>query len=452
MTPAHKIATCLVRRWTNLYTWGLPPVQRTARQAEIESDLWELEHDPDAARHRSMAVQIVVRLLAGIPDDLAWRMEMSATPHELPVRALAAAGMMTSPRRVSAFGISGTIHVLGISALVWLTSQGYLYWRNPNAAAERQADVWNQVDSDRPFDESQLRPGPDQDDAASTGGGNKFIANLLHNRYSLSVRDGRLGGTGAPLLQSAIDESRFVLLGENHGLAPTPALGSAICNAAGASPFRAIAVEEGPMVAGQLQKWAAEPDGWSSVAAYKSRFPDYLHIYGSPEEFQMLQQCHRAARGGLELWGLQESHDTHTVMPRPEDIRRREALMKTRFAGEYARMAADGGDPRVLLKFGAFHIYRAINPAGGHGIGNYVAEFAARQKTRSLHIRLMAASEKDPRSRYLLAFLKNQLPADWTLFDLRALRPNFNTLVSKESTELATLVFGIDLLVLVPVQ
>ena len=50
----------------------------------------------------------------------------------------------------------------------------------------------------------------------------QFIAKLLPSRYVLSVRSGQLSGAGAQVLKAAIAESRFVLLGEYHGLAQTP--------------------------------------------------------------------------------------------------------------------------------------------------------------------------------------------------------------------------------------
>jgi hypothetical protein len=43
----------------------------------------------------------------------------------------------------------------------------------------------------------------------------------------------------------------------------------------------------------------------------------------------------------------------------------------------------------------------------------------------------------------------NLLPSDWTLFDLRPLRPEWNALGVRDP-ELATLVFGYDILVMVP--
>jgi hypothetical protein len=64
-------AAALVRRWTWLYTWPLPATVRQNRLAEIESDLWELQHEARSDR-LNPAVQMLVRLFLGIPDDLRW--------------------------------------------------------------------------------------------------------------------------------------------------------------------------------------------------------------------------------------------------------------------------------------------------------------------------------------------------------------------------------------------
>lgn len=68
-------ATAAVRAWTRIYTARMRPTLREARRAEIESDLWESLHDPDAPRGVAAGVHMLVRLAAGIPHDLAWRAE-----------------------------------------------------------------------------------------------------------------------------------------------------------------------------------------------------------------------------------------------------------------------------------------------------------------------------------------------------------------------------------------
>src|ERR1700704_5576620 len=61
----------------------------------------------------------------------------------------------------------------------------------------------------------------------------RLTATLLQNRYAISARDGQLSGAGAHVLRSAIAQSRFVLLGEDHGVAQTPEFWAAVCHAAG---------------------------------------------------------------------------------------------------------------------------------------------------------------------------------------------------------------------------
>jgi hypothetical protein len=366
----------------------------------------------------------------------------------------------------------------------------------------------------------------------------RFMATLLQNRYSLSVRNGQFSGTGAQVLQSAIAQSRFVLLGENHGLAQNPGFAEAICSGAGRERFQTMAVEEGPLAAAELEPWVRRQDGLAQLTAFEQQFPNSLNIYGAREEFQMLQRCARAAEREFHLWGLNqealgaggfmlsriiqrgvrgdaaqamrqllqnnddadrkvrqtgnlfelfmisadaqdlaraaallqkegspesqslfksliESHEINRVPPSEfGNARRRERLMKTLFAAAYARAVTTAPvPPRVLLKFGAFHVYRGRNPVHGSGLGNYVAEFAEGIGAQSLHIRLTPVNGSgpvEPGSRFLRSLSSHLLQTDWTMFDLRPLRQDFNALAGAMDRDVATLVFGIDILVIVP--
>lgn len=63
----------------SLYTIGLPTEVKRTRGEEIDSDLWEQTQDasgPENGR-QSLPVQILGRLLFGVPDDPFWRMENS---------------------------------------------------------------------------------------------------------------------------------------------------------------------------------------------------------------------------------------------------------------------------------------------------------------------------------------------------------------------------------------
>ena len=95
---------------------------------------------------------------------------------------------------------------------------------------------------------------------------------------------------------------------------------------------------------------------------------------------------------------LVESHEINRTSPAVYgNARRRERLMKTLFAANYARAARTAAaPPKILLKFGAYHVYRGLNPVHGSGIGNYVAEFAEGQGAQSLHIYLMPVKGSQP--------------------------------------------------------
>jgi hypothetical protein len=71
--PLLQATVGLVRLWTRLYSWQLPERIRNARRAEIESDLWECQQA--ATRTAWLPLQIIARLILGLPDDLGWRFE-----------------------------------------------------------------------------------------------------------------------------------------------------------------------------------------------------------------------------------------------------------------------------------------------------------------------------------------------------------------------------------------
>jgi TonB family protein len=76
-----------------MYTWRLPPAVREARREEIESDLWESSHDGDMT-HAELAIQMVMRLMLGIYDDLAWRVGQLRVTTRLPLRSVMTAAVL----------------------------------------------------------------------------------------------------------------------------------------------------------------------------------------------------------------------------------------------------------------------------------------------------------------------------------------------------------------------
>jgi hypothetical protein len=73
-------AIALTRAWTAIYTRGLPADLRAERREEIDCDLWEHQRLADLRRQpvTGTAVEILLRLLLGMPADIFWRFEAGA--------------------------------------------------------------------------------------------------------------------------------------------------------------------------------------------------------------------------------------------------------------------------------------------------------------------------------------------------------------------------------------
>jgi hypothetical protein len=74
-------AIALTRSWTAVYTRGLPPDVRAERREEIDCDLWHQQRLADLEREpvTGTAIEILVRVVLGIPSDLLWRLEAGST-------------------------------------------------------------------------------------------------------------------------------------------------------------------------------------------------------------------------------------------------------------------------------------------------------------------------------------------------------------------------------------
>jgi hypothetical protein len=379
-------------------------------------------------------------------------------------------------------------------------------------------------------------------------------AKLLQNRYSLTLSNGQFTGPAAQLLQSAVAQSHFILVGEQHGFAQSPSFWSALCSIAVPAGFHSMAIEEGPLAAGELEQWSTRVDGEAQLIAFRKQFPESIDIYTTHEDFAMLQHCARASQSPFHLWGLNqealgaspfvfqrildthpgpaaasamqqllqqndaaytralqtgniddlfmisasdhqlardaqllqqenpeaqslfasfiESHQINRVSPAdPANAARRTQLMIRLFTANYAAATRTESPPKVLFRFGALHIYRGLNPVHGHGIGSYIAGFAAQQHTQSLHILIVAVAGSAPGFHRighpqpppqtfdikndpffypsLEPFLNHLYPSGFTVFDLRPLRADLSH-QPHISPAVANLISGIDLLVLIP--
>jgi hypothetical protein len=388
---------------------------------------------------------------------------------------------------------------------------------------------------------------------------NKFTDRLLQNRYELNFQEGRLSGTGLPVLQNALAGAQFVLIGEDHGISQIPQFAGAVCDLIGPQGFHTLAIETGPLAAAELQQWITHDSGRAKLVDFEKNFPETIAFYNFQEEYHLLSQCARSAQGrNFQLWGLdqelmgasgfiltrilethpgqqaadeakrllQKNDEAHAAAVKsgsPGDIfmmtasdadlnhlrdllrtegnptsqalidaliksrniyqknmngsgydsnRERALLMKANFANDYKQATqAEGAAPKVLFKFGAWHMYKGMNPLRNNDMGNFVTELADGQGATSLHIVILGvkgsqlrfagigrpyqaadlnlAENKDSDFLFLKPMFDSLESEGWTMFDLRALRKGFRSLEPVDK-EMERMVFGYDLMVLIP--
>jgi hypothetical protein len=150
--------------------------------------------------------------------------------------------------------------------------------------------------------------------------------------------------------------------------------------------------------------------------------------------------------------------------------RQRALLMKKNFVGPFAAELQKGGaPPKVLFKFGAWHMYRGLNPMHSSELGNLAGEFAEAHGLKSVHILIAGVKgqqlhfvgigrlpepapldlTEDKGAAFCKPLFDNQLTGSWTLYDLRALRSDFSK-YGEIDAGLERIIFGYDFVVLIP--
>lgn len=232
-----------------------------------------------------------------------------------------------------------------------------------------------------------------------------------------------------------------------------------------------LASRPGPIARAALAA-LAEQDRKATATAIASGSPFDLFLL-SANQVDLDRAAAAVARDGGErarhLFGqLQESRAIyHASRARKGDPNgRRARLMKRTLA---AQLDANPR-ARLLLKFGAMHAYKSINPLDQRDLGAYVAERAEGESVSSLHIIVLGArgseasyagvgrptavrsfdmsgERPDWRKDVALARPAGAAPGAWMLVDLRALR---NEGLKSAPQEWRDLALGYDIAILAP--
>ncbi|MBI1683902.1 TraB/GumN family protein [Caulobacter hibisci] len=234
-----------------------------------------------------------------------------------------------------------------------------------------------------------------------------------------------------------------------------------------------LASRPGPLARAALTGLAAQ-DREATAAALASGSPFDLFLLSAKQD-DLDQAAAAVARDGgarvRYLFGLLT--ETRAIYQASQSGQgdangRRARLMKRTFA---AHLAENPG-ARVLLKFGANHAYKSLNPLNQRDLGAYVAERAEGEGVSALHIIVLGArgsvavyggvgrpavvrsfdrvddKGSDWRKDATLAKAADAAPGSWMLVDLRMLRTK--SLLASAPAEWRDLALGYDIAILAP--
>jgi hypothetical protein len=131
-----------------------------------------------------------------------------------------------------------------------------------------------------------------------------FEEALVQVRDPLVLSDGKLLGTGAVLLNAAVQQSRFVMLGEDHITREIPQFAAALCDIMHPDAY---AVEAGPSAALFVNGLLEKPNRLDMMAARSKAYPNNMAFLDIREENDLAVHCAASSHNpNFSLWGLDQ--------------------------------------------------------------------------------------------------------------------------------------------------
>ncbi|MGA9897105.1 MAG: hypothetical protein WBQ09_03320 [Terriglobales bacterium] len=188
-----------------------------------------------------------------------------------------------------------------------------------------------------------------------------FEQKLREVRYDLRLENGKFAGAAAPVLEGAIANAQYVLIGEDHITREIPQFTAVVCDLMAPQGLSAMAVEIGPQVAELVSASFGKPDRLARTAALIHQYPNSIAFMDIRQENDLAAHCAEVAHNRhLHLWGLDQEFvgsagwllgQILAAHPGPAAT-----AAITRLTGEEQQDAArakEAGDPSKLFLFAA---------------------------------------------------------------------------------------------------
>jgi hypothetical protein len=131
-----------------------------------------------------------------------------------------------------------------------------------------------------------------------------FAEALIQIRTPLILDGGKFSGAGADTLNAAVQQARFVLLGEDHITREIPQVAAALCDAMHPDAY---AVEVGPYAARYVDGLRHDPDRILKMAARNKAYPNNMAFLDIREENDLAAHCAASSPNPhFALWGLDQ--------------------------------------------------------------------------------------------------------------------------------------------------
>jgi len=134
-----------------------------------------------------------------------------------------------------------------------------------------------------------------------------FEQKLREARYDLRLENGKFAGGAAPVLEGAIANAQYVLIGEDHITREIPQFTTAVCDLMGPQGLSAMAVEIGPQVAEFVSASFGKPDRLARTTALIHQYPNSIAFMDVGQENDLAAHCAEVAHNRhFHLWGLDQ--------------------------------------------------------------------------------------------------------------------------------------------------
>jgi len=133
-----------------------------------------------------------------------------------------------------------------------------------------------------------------------------FMEEVAASESAFQLGQSDLRGPGATTLIAAVNQARYVLIGEAHFSREIPRFTVALCHMMAPQGLRAMAVETGPEAARIVDANLRRPDRIARLSGFMRVHPDAMAFQNGRDESDMAAACAREAGPAFQVWGLDQ--------------------------------------------------------------------------------------------------------------------------------------------------